>query len=135
MTEHEAFIRQCIALSEQAVRHGNEPFGALLVVDGDVRLTAQNQVLIESDPTRHAELLLASEAARRLDAAALERCLPVYEDHSGWDSPTAGVTILEDLPREARSYVERIEELVDRPIDIISTGPYRHETITVRKVI
>ena len=73
MTEHEAFIRQCIALSEQAVRHGNEPFGALLVVDGDVRLTAQNQVLIESDPTRHAELLLASEAARRLDAAALER--------------------------------------------------------------
>ena len=68
-------------------------------------------------------------------AAALERCLPVYEDHSGWDSPTAGVTILEDLPREARSYVERIEELVDRPIDIISTGPYRHETITVRKVI
>jgi len=70
MTEHEAFIRQCIALSEQAVRHGNEPFGALLVVDGDVRLTAQNQVLIESDPTRHAELLLASEAARRLDAAA-----------------------------------------------------------------
>jgi len=68
-------------------------------------------------------------------AAALERCLPVYEDHSGWDSPTAGATSIEDLPKEARSYVERIEELVDRPIDIISTGPQRHETITVRSVI
>jgi adenylosuccinate synthase len=68
-------------------------------------------------------------------AAALERCLPVYEDHSGWDSPTAGATSTEDLPKEARSYVERIEELVDRPIDIISTGPQRHETITVRSVI
>ena len=68
-------------------------------------------------------------------AAALERGLPVYEDHSGWDSPTAGATSIEELPKEARSYVERIEELVDRPIDIISTGPERHETITVRPVI
>ena len=71
MTKHEPFIRQCIALSEQAVRHGDEPFGALLVVDGDVRLTAQNRVVTASDPTRHAELLLASEASRRLDAATV----------------------------------------------------------------
>ena len=40
MTEHEPFIRQCIALSEQAVSHGDEPFGALLVVGGAIRLTA-----------------------------------------------------------------------------------------------
>ena len=73
MTHDETFIRRCIALSEEAVRQGDEPFGALLVVDGEVRCTARNQVLTESDPTRHAELLLASEAARRLDAAALER--------------------------------------------------------------
>ena len=65
----------------------------------------------------------------------LERCKPIYEDIPGWDSPTAGVTNVEDLPRGARVYVDRLEELAGRPIDIISTGPYRHETIVVRKVI
>ena len=73
MIEHEPFIRQCIALSVQAARDGDEPFGALLVVDGAVRLTARNRILTESAPTRHAELLLASEACRRLDAATLAR--------------------------------------------------------------
>jgi len=68
-------------------------------------------------------------------AALLERCKPIYEEIPGWDSPTAGVTNLEDLPSGARYYVERIEEEVGRPIDIISTGPLRHETITVREVI
>ena len=65
-------------------------------------------------------------------AAVLERCEPIYEDIPGWDSPTAGVTSLEDLPKEARAYVERVEELVGCPIDIISTGPYRDETTVVR---
>ena len=67
--------------------------------------------------------------------ANLERCKPVYEDIPGWDRPTAGTTRLEDLPKGARSYVDRIQELVGRPIDIISTGPHRDETITVREVI
>ena len=71
MTEHEPFIRRCIALSEQAVRDGDEPFGALLVVDGAVRLTAQNRVVTESDPCRHAELLLVSETCRTLDATTV----------------------------------------------------------------
>jgi adenylosuccinate synthase len=69
------------------------------------------------------------------NAAVLERCNPIYEDFPGWDSPTAGATSLEKLPEGARAYVDRIAELVDRPIDIISTGPYRHQTITVREVI
>ena len=68
-------------------------------------------------------------------AAALERCKPIYEEHSGWDSPTASITELKDLPREARSYVDRLQELIGRPIDIISTGPNRHETVTVRSVV
>ncbi len=68
-------------------------------------------------------------------SAILERCKPIYEDIPGWDSPTAGVTNVEDLPKGARVYVDRLENLVGRPIDIISTGPYRHETIVVRKVI
>jgi len=68
-------------------------------------------------------------------SAILEQCKPIYEDIPGWDSPTAGVTNVEELPKGARVYVDRLEEMVGRPIDIISTGPYRHETIVVRKVI
>ena len=68
-------------------------------------------------------------------AAVLERCTPIYEDFPGWDSPTAGVTDYNDLPEGARAYVRRLEELIGRPIDIISTGPYRHETIEVRAMI
>ena len=67
--------------------------------------------------------------------AALERCKPIYEEHRGWDTPTASIARHEDLPREARSYVGRLQELVGCPIDIISTGPHRHETIPVRPVI
>ena len=67
--------------------------------------------------------------------AALEQCKPVYEEHPGWDEPTANVTRFEDLPSEARSYVSRLQELVGCNIDIVSTGPRRHETITVNPVM
>jgi adenylosuccinate synthase len=67
-------------------------------------------------------------------AALLERCKPIYEDFPGWDGITAGVTKMEDLPPGARAYVDRLEELIGRPFDIISTGPYRHETILVRDI-
>jgi adenylosuccinate synthase len=67
--------------------------------------------------------------------AALEHCEPVYEEHSGWDSPTASATQVDELPKEARSYVNRLQELIRCPIDIISTGPHRHETILVRPVL
>ena len=73
MIEHEPFIRRCVALAEEAVRRGNAPFGALLVADGQVRLTACNEVVTTSDSTRHAELALVSDACRRLDAAVLAR--------------------------------------------------------------
>jgi len=67
--------------------------------------------------------------------AALEKCRPVYEVVPGWDEPTASVRRLEDLPAEARAYVDRIQELIDCPIDVISTGPHRDETILVRALI
>ena len=68
------------------------------------------------------------------DVNAVEKCLPCYEEFKGWDTPTAGVTRLEDLPEKARSYIKRIEELVEIPVSIVSTGPKRHETIMVRDV-
>ena len=56
-------------------------------------------------------------------------CVPVYEELPGWQASTVGVTKLNDLPDNARSYLERIEELAGVPVDIISTGPDREQTI------
>ena len=56
-------------------------------------------------------------------------CQPVYEDMPGWSESTVGVTSFDALPTNARDYLARIEELVDTPIDIISTGPDREQTI------
>lgn len=57
---------------------------------------------------------------------------PVYETLPGWQSPTFGITELDRLPAKARAYVDRICELIGAPADLISTGPARHETITLR---
>ena len=67
--------------------------------------------------------------------AALEKARPVFEEMPGWDTPTASVRRYEDLPREARNYVERIQELIGCPIDVISTGPHRDETVMVRQMM
>ena len=67
--------------------------------------------------------------------AALEKARPVFEEMPGWDRPTASVRCYEDLPRAARDYVERIQELIGCPIDVISTGPHRDETVMVRQMI
>jgi adenylosuccinate synthase len=56
-------------------------------------------------------------------------CKPVYEEHAGWQESTVGVTRHEDLPSKARDYLARIEELAGVPVDIISTGPDREQTI------
>ena len=56
-------------------------------------------------------------------------CEPVYEEWSGWQQSTVGVTNIDDLPQKARDYLARIEELAGVPVDIISTGPDREQTI------
>jgi adenylosuccinate synthase len=56
----------------------------------------------------------------------------VYEEVPGWSESTLGVKSLEALPEAARAYIRRLEELVGAPIDIISTGPDRVETIVLR---
>jgi adenylosuccinate synthase len=56
-------------------------------------------------------------------------CKPVYEEWPGWRTTTVGLTKLSELPANARSYLARIEELAGVPVDIISTGPDRDQTI------
>lgn len=61
-----------------------------------------------------------------------ESIQPVYEEVAGWSESTVGVKSLDELPANARAYIERLETLVETPIDIISTGPDRVETIVLR---
>ncbi|SFM42822.1 Adenylosuccinate synthetase [Ectothiorhodospira mobilis] len=65
-------------------------------------------------------------------ADAFAECEPVYEDLPGWRESTAGLTDLEDLPANARAYLKRIEEVAGVPVDMISTGPDRDQTILQR---
>ena len=60
------------------------------------------------------------------------RCIPVYEEMPGWAGITVSVKTMEALPVAARNYIKRIEELVGVPIDMVSTGPDREETIVLR---
>jgi adenylosuccinate synthase len=57
---------------------------------------------------------------------------PVYEELPGWSESTVGAQSLEALPANAQAYIHRIAELVGAPIDIVSTGPDRKETIVLR---
>ncbi len=59
-------------------------------------------------------------------------CEPVYETLPGWTEPTSGITDFARLPGNARRYLARMEELAGVPIDIVSTGPDRAETIVLR---
>ncbi|MFP5441340.1 MAG: adenylosuccinate synthetase, partial [Gammaproteobacteria bacterium] len=73
-----------------------------------------------------------SVTAAPSDADSYDGLEPVYEDMPGWKESTVGVQRLEDLPTAARNYIRRLEETVGAPIDIISTGPDRVETIILR---
>jgi adenylosuccinate synthase len=65
-------------------------------------------------------------------AEALAQCEPVYEEVSGWTESTVGLKRFEDLPAAARDYLKMIERVCGVPIDMISTGPDREETIILR---
>lgn len=60
------------------------------------------------------------------------KCVPVYEELPGWDESTARVTRFADLPLNAQKYLLHIEKLAGIPLDIVSTGPDRKDTIILR---
>ncbi|MBE9513314.1 MAG: adenylosuccinate synthase [Chloroflexi bacterium] len=61
--------------------------------------------------------------------AILERCQPIYEELAGWQSPTSDIRDYEQLPVEAKQYIARLEELISCPVNIISVGAERGQTI------
>ena len=75
LTNHEPFIRQAIGLARQARNAGNHPFGALLVLDGTIVLTARNSIAVDRDPTAHAETNLVAAAIRQLSRDEMQRSI------------------------------------------------------------
>ena len=59
-------------------------------------------------------------------------CVPIYETLPGWQSNTFGVQQYQDLPENARRYLQRLQELVGVPVSIVSTGPDRVQTIIIQ---
>lgn len=68
-----------------------------------------------------------------LDAETLANCDPAYVEMKGWTENTRGVTKLEDLPVNARLYLDKIADFVGAPVHMISTGPDRDENIILRQ--
>jgi adenylosuccinate synthase len=67
-----------------------------------------------------------------LDADEINACVPIYETLPGWTETTAGLTNWEQLPVNAKRYLERMQSLIGAPIDMVSTGPDRVHTIMLR---
>jgi adenylosuccinate synthase len=65
-------------------------------------------------------------------AEAVARCEPVYEEFEGWSVSTYGMRQWDELPANARRYLERLAEVLGVPIDLVSTGPDREQTILLR---
>lgn len=67
-----------------------------------------------------------------LDADDIVACDPVYETYAGWSESTAGLTRWDQLPVNARRYLDRVQQCMGVPIDMVSTGPDRDHTILLR---
>ena len=67
-----------------------------------------------------------------LDADDIFACQPIYESFAGWSEPTVGLTQWDQLPANARRYLERVQQCMEVPIDMVSTGPDREQTILLR---
>jgi adenylosuccinate synthase len=63
------------------------------------------------------------------DSATLEECRPIYEEVEGWQESISGIRNLTELPKAAREYMSRLEDLLSCPISLVSVGPGREQVI------
>ena len=70
----EAFMRRAIALSEESVKRGGGPFGAVIVKDGEIIAEGSNNVTLHNDPTAHAEVSAIRRACEQLHTFDLQGC-------------------------------------------------------------
>ena len=62
----------------------------------------------------------------------LAKCKPIYETLPGWSEDISSIRSENELPDNTKNYLKRIEELIETPIQIVSVGPGREETITIQ---
>lgn len=74
METHATFMKAAIQASQSAIEHGNPPFGAVLVHNGEIILTAENTAITEKDVTGHAETNLVREASQTFSPEILTQC-------------------------------------------------------------
>ncbi len=67
-----------------------------------------------------------------LSAEDYHRCTPIYERLPGWQTSTLGVQQWNDLPENAKAYIRYLEKMINVPVDMVSTGPDRVETLIMR---
>ena len=91
------------------------------VLDGLERIRVCVGYRLDGEEMEHPPLLVDQYA----------ECEPVYEDLPGWQTSTVGITELEALPAAARRYLRRIEEMLEVPVEIVSTGPDRDQNIII----
>jgi len=65
----------------------------------------------------------------------LEKCQPIYEEMPGWQTTTCDIRNFTDLPETAQQYVKRIEEIVGCPVDLVSVGANREQSIIVNSIL
>ena len=73
-----------------------------------------------------------SEGILPIGADELASCRPIYEEMPGWKESTVGIKDFKQLPEQAQNYLKRLETVCEVPVDMISTGPGREETIVLR---
>lgn len=121
--------RRCGWFDAVLLRHANRinSLSGLCITKLDV-LDGLDTVKICTAYRRNGEIIKTLP----MGAEAVAECEPIYEEVAGWSESTQGARELSDLPQNARDYLRRIEELVDAPLEIVSTGPDRVETICLR---
>jgi len=67
--------------------------------------------------------------------APLEKCQPIYEELPGWQTPISDLRQYEQLPPQARQYIARLEELTSCPVNLISVGARREQTIMLHDIL
>ncbi len=69
------------------------------------------------------------------NADKLEKCVPVYEEMPGWQTTTSNIRSFGDLPQEAQNYIRKLEKIVNCPVDLISVGANRSQSIIINPII
>jgi adenylosuccinate synthase len=122
--------RRCGWLDTVALRHA-------IAINGTDFLAVTKLDVLDDQPT--IKICTTYQCAGRerttfpSDLNVLATCEPQYEEMPGWEHDTTGATSVDDLPRAARAYLDRMAELLDVPIGIVSVGNDRSQTILVRE--